>query len=402
MVPRARPRLDHACPKRGRGVRLAGVSTDLTTELYPRERVARVRAATAERGLAAVLLTPGPDLRYVTGYDAKQLERLTCLVVPAASEPFLVVPRLELPAAQASPAGALDLEMVAWDETEDPFALVASRLSGRVSARPAKVGVADRMWAVMALRFRAVLPDAEQVPASTVLRELRMRKSAAEIDALRAAGAAIDRVHQVVPRLLEPGRTEREVRKDIAAAIIDEGHATVDFVIVASGPNGASPHHEVSDRVIRAGDVVVVDIGGTMPSGYCSDETRTYAVGSPPADFLAYYEVLREAQQAACAAVRPGVTPESVDAVARKIIADAGYGAHFIHRTGHGIGLETHEDPYIVAGNTEPLEAGMAFSIEPGIYPGAHGARIEDIVVCTEDGYESMNRADRSLRVVGH
>jgi Xaa-Pro aminopeptidase len=171
-------------------------------------------------------------------------------------------------------------------------------------------------------------------------------------------------------------------------------------VIVGSGPNGASPHHELSDRVIQPGDPVVVDIGGTMPSGYCSDETRMYSLGSPPADFLAYYDVLREAQEAACQFVRPGVTPEAVDAVARDLIAKAGYGPQFLHRTGHGIGLETHEEPYIVEGNTEPLEAGMAFSIEPGIYPGAHGARIEDIVVCTGDGFERMNNCDRDLVVI--
>jgi Xaa-Pro aminopeptidase len=335
-------------------------------------------------------------LRYVTGYDAVQLERLTCLVVPAASDPFLVAPRLELPAAQASPAGRLGVEMVAWDETDDPFALVTRRLPDGLD----QVGVADRMWAVMALRFRAALPGVEQVPAGTVMRGLRMRKSAAEVDALRAAGAAIDRVHRAVPAMLRPGRTEREVSRDISAAIIAEGHVTVDFVIVASGPNGASPHHEVSERVIEPGDVVVVDIGGTMPSGYCSDSTRTYAVGRPPADFLAYYDVLEAAQRAAREAVRPGVTPESVDAAARKLIADAGYGEHFFHRTGHGIGLETHEEPYIVAGNTEPLAPGMAFSIEPGIYPGPHGARIEDIVVCTDHGHDSMNLVDRSLHVV--
>jgi Xaa-Pro aminopeptidase len=374
------------------------VNLDVTTKLYPPERLALVQQATAEAGLGAVLLTPGPDLRYVTGYDAHQLERLTCLVVPAASDPFLVVPRLELPAAEASPAGALGVEMIAWDETEDPFALVAGRLPGDLAC----VGVADRMWAMMALRFRAALPGAEQVAAGSVLRGLRMRKSAAEVDALREAGAAIDRVHQVVPRLLRPGRTEREVGKDIAEAILAEGHVSVDFVIVASGPNGASPHHELSDRVIQRGDPVVVDIGGTMPSGYCSDETRTYAVGSAPADFLAYYQVLREAQHLACEVVRPGVTPEAVDAAARDLIAKAGYGEFFVHRTGHGIGLETHEEPYIVAGNTEPLEAGMAFSIEPGIYPGAHGARIEDIVVCTEDGHERLNLVDRDLVVIEH
>ncbi len=365
------------------------------TALFEPDRLARVRKAIADSGLGALLLSPGPDLRYVAGYDAIQLERLTCLVVPAADEPFLVVPRLELAAAEASPAGGLGLEMVSWGETDDPYALVAGRLSGVKS-----VGLSDRMWTLMALRFRDAMPGVAQSAAGEVLRELRMRKSEPEVAALRAAGGAIDRVHQIVPTVLKAGRTEREVGKDIAEAIIAEGHATVDFVIVASGPNAASPHHELSDRVIRAGEPVVVDIGGTMPSGYCSDSTRTYAVGDVPADFRAYYAVLQEAQAAARAAVRPGVTPEAVDAAARDIITAAGYGEHFIHRTGHGIGLETHEDPYIVAGNTEPLEQGMAFSIEPGIYPGAHGARIEDIVVCTADGHESVNHVTRDLVVV--
>ncbi|WP_033424477.1 M24 family metallopeptidase [Actinomadura flavalba] len=370
---------------------------DVTTELYPRERVGLIRDAVAAADLDAVLLTPGPDLRYATGYDAHQLERLTCLAVPAAGEPFLVVPRLELPAAQASPAGALDLELVAWDETDDPYALVAARLP----ARPARVGVADRMWAVMALRFRAALPGAEQVAAGAVLRTLRMRKSPAELDALREAGAAIDRVHRRVPGLLKAGRTEREVGRDVHDAILEEGHAAVDFVIVGSGPNGANPHAELSDRVIAEGEPVVVDIGGTMPSGYCSDSTRNYCVGEPPAEYRAYFDVLREAQRVSCEAVRPGVTPEAVDAAGRDVIAAAGYGEYFVHRTGHGIGLESHEEPYIVAGNTEPLEEGMAFSVEPGIYPGAHGARIEDIVLCTADGVESVNRTPHDLVIIG-
>ena len=372
------------------------METDVTTELYPRERVGLVREATAKAGLGAVLLTPGPDLRYVTGYDAKQLERLTCLVVPAAGEPFLVVPRLELPAAQESPAGSLGLELVPWDETDDPYALVADRLPRDVGT----VGLADRMWAVMALRFRGAMPGAEQTAAGAVLRELRMRKSAAEVAALREAGEAIDRVHRLVPGFLKAGRTEREVGRDIADAIIAEGHAQVDFVIVGSGPNGANPHAELSDRVIRPGEPVVVDIGGTMPSGYCSDSSRNYCVGEPPADYQAYFEVLLEAQRASCEAVRPGATPEAVDAAGRDIIAAAGHGEHCFHRTGHGIGLESHEEPYIVAGNREPLEPGMAFSIEPGIYPGPHGARIEDIVVCTEEGYAPMNVTERGLVVV--
>jgi Xaa-Pro aminopeptidase len=256
------------------------------------------------------------------------------------------------------------------------------------------------MWAMMVLAFRKAMPAARQVLAGTVLRELRMIKSGAEIEALAEAGAAIDRVHQQVPALLRPGRTEREVGADIAEAILAEGHATVDFVIVGSGPNAASPHHEVSDRKLRPGDAVVIDIGGTMASGYCSDCTRTYAIGSPPPEFTAYYEVLRAAQDAACTAVKPGTTAEGVDAAARDPITAAGYGEQFIHRTGHGIGLEGHEEPYIVAGNTEPLRPGMAFSVEPGIYPGPHGARIEDIVVCTADGVRRLNNVTRELVTV--
>jgi len=364
----------------------------MLSELYPAARVSDAAAAAGRAGLDALLLTPGPDLRYVIGYDAHALERLTCLAIPASGDPFLAVPRLELPAAQASPAGRLGLEMIAWDETDDPYALVAGRLGA-----PAAVGLADRMWALMVLRFAAALPGARQALASLALSPLRSRKSAAEVAALREAGQAIDRVHARVPEWLRPGRTEAQVAADITEAILAEGHCRADFAIVASGPNGASPHHTASDRVLRAGDAVIVDIGGTMPSGYCSDCTRTYVIAEPPGEFAAYYQVLKDAQDAACAAVRPGVSAESVDAAAREPITAAGYGAYFVHRTGHGIGLETHEEPYIVAGNAEPLRPGNAFSVEPGIYPGQHGARIEDIVVCTEDGCERLNTVTREL-----
>jgi Xaa-Pro aminopeptidase len=365
------------------------------TELFPSARLTQVRAAAGAAGLDALLLTPGPDLRYVTGYDAHESERLTCLVVPAGGDPVLIVPRLELPAAHSSPAGRLDLELTGWDETDDPYALVAARLGPA-----ARVGLSDRMWALMVLRLRAAMPGTEQVLASTALRDLRARKSPAEVAALLAAGEAIDRVHARVPGWLRPGRTEKQVAADISDAILAEGHIRADFAIVGSGPNGASPHHTAADRVLQPGDAVVVDIGGTMPSGYCSDCTRTYAIGEPPADFAAYYRVLQDAQDAACAAVRPGVTAEAVDAAAREPISAAGYGEYFVHRTGHGIGLETHEDPYIVSGNTEPLQPGHAFSIEPGIYPGPHGARIEDIVICTEDGCQRLNNVTRDLVVV--
>lgn len=364
-------------------------------EEFP-DRIRRAQAGASEAGVDALLLSPGSDLRYLTGYQALPLERLTCLVVRADADPVLVVPNLERPAAQASPAGASGLEILGWDETDDPYALVAGLVSNA-----GVVALDNQMWAEKVLRLRDAMPGVQQRLAGEVISPLRMRKSPAEIEALRQAGAAIDRVHANVPNWLRAGRTEREVGADIAEAIRAEGHSTVDFVIVGSGPNGASPHHELSDRVIRPGDPVVVDIGGTTPAGYCSDCTRMYVVGEPSADFVASYEVLRRAQAAAVAHVRPGVTCASVDAAARDIITEGGFGELFIHRTGHGIGLQTHEDPYIIEGNDLLLEPGMAFSIEPGIYhSGRHGARIEDIVVCTADGVEALNTRDHDLVVV--
>lgn len=357
------------------------------------ERIQRARASAGEAGLDALLLSPGPDLRYLTGYQALPLERLTCLIVRAEADPVLLVPALERSAAQASPAGAAGLEIVGWDETDDPYELVA----GLVPDASA-VALDNQMWAEKVLRLRAALPGVRQQLAGEVLSPLRMRKSPAEIEALRQAGAAIDRVHAQVPEWLRAGRTERQVGADITEAIRAEGHESVDFVIVGSGPNSSSPHHELSDRVIRPGDPVVVDIGGTTPAGYCSDCTRTYVVGEPSADFLSSYEVLRRAQAAAVNHVRPGVTCASVDAAARDVITEGGFGELFIHRTGHGIGIETHEEPYIVQGNDLQLEAGMAFSIEPGIYrAGRDGARIEDIVVCVSGGVEALNRRDHAL-----
>ncbi len=369
---------------------VAGINDELP------DRIRRAQDGAADVGIDALLLSPGPDLRYLTGYQALPLERLTCLVMRAGADPVLVVPNLEKPAAMASPAGASGLEIVGWDETDDPYALVAGLIP---DARA--VALDNMMWAEKVLRLRDALPGPHQRLANEVISPLRMRKSPAEIEALRQAGAAIDRVHAQVPEWLRAGRTEREVGADIAEAIRTEGHETVDFVIVGSGPNGASPHHELSDRVIRPGDPVVVDIGGTTPAGYCSDCTRTYVVGEPSADFLASYEVLQRAQAAAVEHVRPGVTCESVDAAARDVIADGGFGDLFIHRTGHGIGLQTHEDPYIVEGNDTVLEPGMAFSIEPGIYHAdRHGARIEDIVVCTDDDVEALNLRSHDLVVI--
>ena len=363
--------------------------------LFPAERLVEARAATAAAGLDALLVAPGADLRYLTGYDAHQLERLTLLVVPAAGEPTLIVPRLERPAAEASPATGV--RIVDHADGTDPYPLVRAALGGD----PEAVGISDRMWAEHVLALRAALPGAAQRLASEVLAGLRMRKSTAEVDALRRAGAAIDAVHAGMGQWLRAGRTEAEVAADISAAIVAAGHARADFAIVASGPNGASPHHGASDRVIAPGEPVVVDIGGTMPDGYCSDSTRVYVIGEPPAEFLDAYGALQLAQRAAVEAVKPGVTAASVDAAARDRLTAAGLGEHFLHRTGHGIGLDGHEEPYIVAGNDLRLAPGMTFSIEPGVYlAGRHGARIEDIVVCTVDGVERLNTLPTDLVVL--
>ena len=364
-------------------------------EVY-RRRVAAATAATAKAGLAGLVITPGYDLRYLVGSRAQTFERLTALVLPVSGDPTVVLPRLELASLKHSAVTDLGLAVRDWVDGDDPYQLVAAVMGGA----PAATAVTDSMPALHLLPLADVL-GVLPVLATDVLRELRMVKDAAEVDALRKAGAAIDRVHARVPDFLVPGRTAADVAADIAEAIVAEGHSEVAFVIVGSGPHGADPHHEYSDREIRIGDIVVVDIGGTYEPGYNSDSTRTYSIGEPSPDVAQQYSVLQQAQRAAVDAVRPGVTAEQVDAAARGVLADAGLAEYFVHRTGHGIGLSVHEEPYIVAGNDLPLQAGMAFSVEPGIYfPGRGGARIEDIVVVAEDGAQSVNNRPHELIVV--
>lgn len=358
-------------------------------------RLAAAAANTADAGLAGLVITPGYDLRYLIGSRAETFERLAALVLPASGEPTLVVPRLELATFMES-ADALRLGVRTWVDGDDPYRLVSAALGGG----PVATGVSDSMPALHLLPLAAAL-DVLPVLATDVLRELRMIKEEAEIDALRRAGSAIDRVHARIPELLVPGRTEADVAADIAEAIVAEGHSEVAFVIVGSGPHGADPHHRFSDRMLQAGDIVVVDIGGTVEPGYHSDCTRTYSIGEPEPVVAQHYSVLQRAQRAAFDAVRPGVTAAQVDAAARCVLAEAGLADYFVHRTGHGIGLCVHEEPYIVAGNDVALAAGMTFSIEPGIYfPGRWGARIEDIVVVTENGALSINQRPHELTVV--
>lgn len=353
--------------------------------------LARAATALQTADVDALLVGPGADLRYLTGYHALEMERLTLLVARRDGRHTLIVPTLER--ARAAAAGLPDeLKLVDVGETDDPYAAVTGALADLDTGA---LAVGDRLWSMFLLRLQERLPDRAWLPASRITRELRMVKSGAEVTALRAAGAAIDRVHRRVPQLLRPGRRESEVGRDIAAAIVEEGHDDVAFVIVASGPNGASPHHETGERTIVDGDAVVVDIGGFV-DGYASDCTRNYIVGTAPDGYHDAHAALEAAQEAACRAVRPGVSAESVDAAARDVLDAAGFGSHFIHRTGHGIGLEVHEEPYIVAGNPLPLRPGMTFSVEPGVYlAGRFGMRIEDIVMVTDDGFERLNTTSR-------
>ena len=363
--------------------------------MYAR-RLAAAAAGARAAGLAGLVITPGYDLRYLTGSRAQTFERLTALVVSSSGESTVVLPRMELAALRESAVADLGLAVRAWVDGEDPYRLVAQALGGA----PAATAVTDSMPALHLLPLAGVL-GAVPVLATGVLATLRMIKDTHEIEALRTAGAAIDRVHAQVPQFLIPGRTEAEVAADITNAIVAEGHSEAAFVIVGSGPHGADPHHECSERELQAGDIVVVDIGGPVEPGYNSDCTRTYSLGEPDPEVAGHYAVLQRAQAAAVAAVRPGVRAQAIDAAARDVLAQAGLAEYFVHRTGHGIGLSVHEEPYIVAGNDQPLAEGMAFSIEPGIYlPGRWGARIEDIVIVTADAALPVNTRPHELTVV--
>lgn len=368
-------------------------------------RLDRARAGLRGRAAAALLIGIGADLRYLTGYTAHALERLTMLVLPAAGPATLVVPRLEAMAAAAGPAATAGLvEIQPWDETDDPYALVADRLANAPAAGGLLVDPILPARHVLALQ--RALPGRTFGLATEVTRDLRMVKDAAEVDLLRRAAHAADRVVGQIAAGRLIGRTEADVSREVRERLVVEGHASASFAIVGSGPNAASPHHEASERVIQPGDPIVLDIGGTL-EGYGSDITRMIWVTggdpdhAPTPEFLRIFDLVLRANAAATTAVTPGVACAALDEVARAVIRDGGHADHFIHRLGHGIGLEAHEDPYLVAGNDEPMQPGYAFSIEPGIYlAGRFGVRIEDIVVCTPTGPDVLNEAPRELLVV--
>jgi Xaa-Pro aminopeptidase len=358
------------------------------------QRLARVRVAMGEAGVEALLLSLGADLPWLTGYQAMPLERLTMLVLPADGDAVLVVPELEAPRVETDPEV---FALRPWSESEDPVSVVAGLVGGR-----RRLAVSDRAWATFVLALQSALPGRSWEVSSRITGPLRAVKDRAELEALAAASAAADRVADALLGGEIPlvGRSERDVSDELGRRLVAEGHQRVNFAIVGSGPNSASPHHEPGERVIGPGEAVVCDFGGTM-AGYCSDITRTVFTAEPSGEMAELYAILQDAQARAVAAATVGTACEEVDRVARERIAAGGYGEAFIHRTGHGIGLEEHEDPYIVSGNRQLLAAGHAFSVEPGIYlAGRHGARIEDIVVATETGPRPLNLASHDPVVV--
>ncbi|MFJ8198586.1 aminopeptidase P family protein [Streptomyces sp. NPDC096152] len=360
-----------------------------------RARMERAARAAADAGLAGLLVAPGPDLVWLTGYEPPAAtERLTLLVLDAGHDPVLVVPTLEAPDAWKA-AGASALTLRDWTDGKDPYALTAGLLDGS-----GRYGISDNAWAMHLLGLQRALPGTAYASLTQALPMLRAVKDVAELELLAAAGAAADQAFEEIRNVPFAGRHETDVAADLAGLLRRFGHSQVDFTIVASGPNGANPHHEVGDRVIERGDMVVLDFGG-LKQGYGSDTSRTVHVGEPTDEERRVHDLVREAQEAGFRAVRPGVACQEVDRAARAVIADAGYGEYFIHRTGHGIGVTTHEPPYMIEGEEQPLVPGMCFSVEPGVYlPGRFGVRIEDIVTVTEDGGRRLNDTTREMVIV--
>jgi len=362
-----------------------------------RERTERAQESLKQRELDYLFLSISPDLVYLTGYEGHPSERLHMLVVPPKGRPTIVFPQFEVDMVQHLGDW---VEVVGWSETEDPVSVVRDALSQRDRERGIRVAISDHTRAVFLLQLQDALPQARFSSASAMLSPMRRVKDAAELRLLKEAQ---DMAAQALEQLFSmrfSGRTERQVAASLKAIGDELGYESGFGAHVGSGPNGAMPHLGPSDRVIREGDAVVVDFWGTR-GGYYSDCTRTVHVGEPTDKFREVFGIVREANRAALAAVRPGVTCETIDRAARQVIEQAGYGEYFTHRVGHGIGIDIHEEPWMVEGNQMVLEPGMTFSDEPGIYlPGQFGCRIEDVVAVTGSGGVSLTEFTYDIIVV--
>ena len=359
------------------------------------KRLENTRSKMARENIDLLLVTPGPNLRYLSGYKAKNLERLTCLAIDSHQNLKMIVPSLEKLSAEKAGVQELGIEIVTWNEDENPYEKLSEISTGK------QISIDGSMNAAKVLNIQHQFDGSLFSNADELLSDLRSIKSAYEISQLELAGKYIDEVHSQIAEIFETGDTEKSLAKKIHNLIVEVGHDSVDFVIVASGINSASPHHEPTDKEIVSGDVLLIDIGGTTPGGYCSDCTRMYCVGKIDSEFKDKYEILRQAQESAISKVSTKITAAGLDSVSRTYLEKHNLGEYFIHRTGHGIGLETHEEPYIVSTNEKFLEDGQAFSIEPGFYiEKQFGARIEDIVVKNGEDTLICNKNTKDIVVI--
>ena len=365
-------------------------------EIYG-DRMAKAQELLAKLDFDLMALFPSSNMLYLSGFYDEPGERMLFLLVPREGNPVFLAPELyEQQIKQESPFQDVRI----WKDSDDPMDLFQRTVADFAPA-DARVLVDDRMWAKFVLMLREALPKANFSLASQVMVPLRMQKTPDEIHCLQEAGAIADQAFEEIIRFKLAGMTELALATALEEAMKKRGAEKIVFeTLVASGPNSTLPHHRAGRRRIEPGDVVVLDYGCRI-RGYCSDITRTIVCKQPSKEIQAIYEVVERAQEKAVQAIRPGVKAEEIDRAAREEIAKAGYGERFIHRTGHGIGLDVHEEPYIVEGNHLELQKGMAFSVEPGIYlPGRFGIRIEDIVVVTQTGAQRMNRSTHTLQVV--
>lgn len=370
------------------------MTTGIPSQAVYAERIKKAQAEMKRQGVDVLLVGPSSDLVYLIGYDAHLSERLNLLIIRQEGTPDLVTPVLESFLAESCEP---NVKLRRWTETESPSELVASLIG---DGKGVTLGVSDQLWSTFLLKLQKAIPNGDWESGQPVLARLRVTKDQLELDNLFEVARLTDEAwHEFIESGQISGLTETQTMDRLSAMMEKRGLGR-SFGICASGPNSASPHHHTGDRVLQQGDAVVFDWGGTL-NGYHSDVTRTVFIGNPSDEFRKVYDIVRQANQAALDAVRPGVTAESIDKAARDLITNAGYGDAFLHRVGHGLGMDVHEEPYLVGGNTTPLEVGMVFSDEPGIYlAGNFGVRIEDSVTVTETGGKRLNEATRELTVM--
>ncbi|MGE5375250.1 MAG: M24 family metallopeptidase [Bacteroidota bacterium] len=364
-------------------------------------RMDKLNASLRTSGLDAVILNPGPTLTHLTGLKFHLMERPVVLLFARDQTPAIVLPELELQKVASLP---YELKVFAYPENPSEWGNVFRKAAQSLSLNGKRIGVEPRQLRLLEFRYvKDGAPEADFPDAGGVLSDLRLIKDKAEVEAMRrAVKIAQDALEATIPSL-KIEMTEKALAGELVSQLLRHGSdPEIPFApIVSSGPNAANPHASPSDRKLKAGDLLVVDWGAAY-EGYVSDLTRTFAVGDVDEEYRKIHRIVQEANEAGRAAARPGVPCSNVDKAARDVIEKAGYGEYFTHRTGHGIGLEGHEDPYMRGDNMQLLEPGMAFTVEPGIYlPNRNGVRIEDNVVITETGADVLSNMPREIRVVG-